>query len=319
MTTTPRFLGMGSTGQASAARASRYCRAGAMARFPLANVFSTAMVPAIVEWPFASDANGQAYPAGTVGWYCKYTSQTADPTTTNNNNLMAVPDTLPAGYTLRKLRDHNLGLGATVGRKGSAAYTHGTAQSSGGGFSHNSASPSVWFIRSEQVLTSYLWLPECAAQQCFAFPISSGGSTISGALPTQWFPISAGFRYLRLDMLGTGAPTETYRISLVKNADNSNTQPGDTVVDSWTTPGNVAWDTGYLGPYESTLGTKCFFGLRVEVKIGAGAYGYTTRSVGIRAAPRCDIPFPWTTCGLDASGNPLISPGGIVTGAVPGY
>ncbi len=104
----------------------------------------------------------------------------------------------------------------------------------------------------------------------------------------------------------------------VKNADNSNTQPGDTVVDQWTTVGNVAWDTGYLGPYSSTLGTKCFFGLRVEVKT-SGAYSYTTRSVGIRAAPRCDIPFPWTTCGLDASGNPLISPGGIVTGAVPGY
>ncbi len=318
MTDVPQFLGLAATGTSSVARGSRFCRAGGMGRFPLANIFSAAMVPTTVTWPFASDANGQSYPSGTVGWLCRYTSQTADPTTSNNNRLVPVPDTLPSGYTVRTIRDHNLGVGTHSGLGGSAFWSPSAAQSAGGGFAHNSPTSGNRYVRSEAALTNYLWLPEAVAQECFAWPISSGGNTISGALPTQWFPLSAGFRYMRLDMLGAGAPTETYRITLVKNADNSNTQPGDTVVDQWTTVGNVAWDTGYLGPYNSTLGTKCFFGLRVEVKT-TGAYSYTTRSVGIRAGPRCDIPFPWTTCGLDASGNPLISPGGIVTGAVPGY
>lgn len=61
-----------------------------------------ALMPEVVDWPYAVDDAGVSYPAGTVG--IRFGP--------NSNLIMAVPDTLPVGYTLNN--DMGLQHGGTA-------------------------------------------------------------------------------------------------------------------------------------------------------------------------------------------------------------
>jgi hypothetical protein len=74
------------------------------------------IMPQCIEWPFTTDDDGLGWPAGTVGIRSVSPGRAAEEAWATPGDLtegldewIAVPDTLPSGYTLRRGRDVNRG------------------------------------------------------------------------------------------------------------------------------------------------------------------------------------------------------------------
>jgi hypothetical protein len=341
MTTAPRFQAIAPS-TSTASRGYQFSDGYRFARGNLAAQSAVYIVPQVEEWPYSVDLNGQSFPAGLVGVWFKYTHLDPTPTTTNEKLLIAVPSVLPAGFTHRWLRDHNVGrqtLGGVAPAYNSCAFDLSpnpsdpplTLTPSGGG-----SAPSDWMIRTAEAMTPYTWLPENCGDYCYTGDFTGGGTpniqlgnpfSFGGLYPVQYFNgLCAGMRYFRLmyeDGVGT---TDNLRIRLVCDSTGGISQPADTTLDEWIWSGTgapVTHDTGWVGPYNAPAdGTKVYFGTTVDVQWG-GVGAWLSSSLGSAAicgmGPRLDLPFPWTACGMDSGGAHIIAPGGVLTGTVPGY
>ncbi len=74
------------------------------------------IVPQVIEWPWSEDEAGVAFPAGLVGVRCRAEVRsleslwaTSGHDYEDQDRWIAVPDTLPSGYTARRTRDCNKG------------------------------------------------------------------------------------------------------------------------------------------------------------------------------------------------------------------
>ena len=294
------------------------------------------IVPRVETWPFSVDQNGQSFPGGLVGVRFDYSpTPGSDPVTFNKQYLLAVPGTLPVGYTLRASRDCNRGAfpssDSTKGLAFPFRLFSGTVVPNVFGWSA-AAGATPTRIRIGNALTDYTWMPETVADTCITSAVFSTGYLWTGA------PI-AGFRYWRFNSAITGA-TSGFRLwareRISVNADgsvgNSHTM-GDTVlyerVASADFPAQLpVWDTGYMdgSPYYPTLGTRRYYCFSRDVVFqNPPSTQPSDWSGGIDQPPplylgsRCDIPLPYTFTGLDDSGGHLVAPGGVVPGSLPGF
>lgn len=280
---------------------------------------SQAIVPVCTPWPFSSDANGVAYPAGTVGVRYRYSPFDPTPDATNNALLVAVPSALPAGYTFRPSRDH---LSTPTVHPwndncqqwgfDSSLFTPGTIGSNRVDFSGKP----TWFLRTTSGLSPYNWFPENLGQSAYGpitAPSTIGNLNAASGTPVGWFsePIG-GIRYLQLqyDRSVVGGPSDTLLFELVVNADGSQTQPGDTVVWSATVNGGTGtYDSGLVMlNWNAPSHSKVWMGWRLYWSV-VTRYVFSTQ-VHLMMGARLDIPFPWTCYGLDGSGNHIVAPGG---------
>lgn len=277
-----------------------------------ANTFS-GCIPTVVPWPHASDVNGIAYPAGLVGVRFGYQYQTPDPEATMNAALVAVPDTLPVGYTARPIRDH-------------LPQTHvGNSQKFGLGFNpyHPSTYPSdypttaPWYLRSDTGMSTYNWFPENKGNNAFYtdFPGTAGNIPFVDLAGATWMnSVSAGMRYFRFrenPYFGTVGWKNRYRIGYSTSVGTSTTMPS-TILDEWVftqTAGLNAFSIPQSGPYNAPVGQKVYFAIVFQLDTGSG-YGFSGSRIFPIMGARVDIPFPFTCTGLDASGGHLIAPGG---------
>jgi hypothetical protein len=238
------------------------------------------LVPQVETWPYSSDDNGRSYPAGTVGVRFTYTTQRgSDLVTFNDTGLVAVPSTLPAGYTYRWKRDHNMGpsFATSPARKGmcNPPLTYSGAYASNVYGWDNAASDFLTNIREGNVLTPYPWMPEQVGQTAVVASQGSNALNWSGA------PLT-GLRYFRIQdggSYGSAAGGYWIRIRVSRNADGSLGSSGafgsiatggtygDTIVyESVTsvpapgiTPIGTALDSGWQGQDEPTFGTRAYY------------------------------------------------------------
>lgn len=216
------------------------------------------VIPTVETWPYATDSNGQSYPAGTVGvriaWVPGLDDTTEVGAVASFRALIPVPSELPAGYTARLARDHNYFPGSGGSMFGQAWLTTG--------FSplppyHAGA---ACRIRLADGLHDY----------AASLPESHGEDAYSAFFPsTAWsdYP-TAGFRYVQL------ALGQELRCYADGHKGTSGADLGDTVLLTGT--GAIQ-----VGPMFAP-GEKRFI-------------RYPTGT--IKAGPRVDLPLPFLTSG----------------------
>lgn len=300
------------------------------------------VVPTVEPWPHTTDDNGQSFPGGLVGVRFRYswlTGTLAD----NDEFLVAVPATLPSGYTHRWKRDQNCGPAYA-----SLANTRGqpTPQLTYTGSIHNEVygwkdADGIRKVRLREGNNFYAYdmLPENLGTSC----INHQNGGVSNPYWTG-APLT-GLRYYRYLLMGNGSNVlagwfYSWRARISRNADGSKGgvgEEGDTVLwedsDDIAGPATISalttlTDTGFVDPgFQSPAGTRAHycFSVAARTKFGSPA---TSAELDAEAylggheiwyGPNVDIPFPWTFTGLDSGGGHLIAPGGVYAGAIPGY
>jgi hypothetical protein len=107
---------------------------------PAAAAANQLIVPQVIAWPFSADDAGVAFPSGIVGIRSVAAARSTerawatpgDPLE-NQDQWIAVPDTLPGGYTARNSRDHDRGAPSATSTKGTPYLkisTNGAGQNS---------------------------------------------------------------------------------------------------------------------------------------------------------------------------------------------
>lgn len=239
------------------------------------------ILPTAVAWPYVNDANGQPYPAGLVAVRQMYHPSFA-PYTNSRADLIPVPSVLPAGYTHRWARAHNLFPGQASPQFGQAIFQPGFSPLPP---THTTGSSHRLRLANGR-MHDYYYTPECQGDDAYSAKISS----------SSWGSVaSAGLRYIQWKGVFAGITMQ-----LRCNANGSSTGTGDTLLAAFTGPGDSAVITAGL---QFPLGEKRMLYFRT---IGAPPDGIT-----LQVGPRCDIPLPWTATGLG-----LIAPGGYVAAAL---
>lgn len=344
MTDPREFLGLATTGAASGDTS--------VARRLLRRwhgMTDTRIVPQVEPWPYTTDANGQSYPSGLVGVRFTYTSQRGnDLVTFNDTSLVAVPDTLSADYLHRWESDHNIAPLATnphrVGQSSpQPSLSSGSVHSNVYGWA-GSSSPFPVNLSEGNTFTEYTWMPENRGNSCIT-EVVMNRKIVWAAAPT------AGMRYFRYATIQTNGVflRQWVRLRISRFADGhqgsagtfgtfgSGGEIGDTIVyelvgfRDYPGPWSTYWlDSGWQAALESPLGERCFYCYSIELVNQVPAGGLPTEAdwlfdetfgggQTLWFGPRVDLPLPWTFTGLDASGDHLIAPGGVVPGVVPGY
>jgi hypothetical protein len=304
-------------------------------------------MPSVVAWPFAVDSNGEAYPAGLVGVYSNFVYN--ESAATFNQRLIAVPDTLPVGYTPRMERDHNrapadssktpnrigqsspfeiVNYGAFSGNTGDHCWGEDAAVYTGG-----SITPCPR-IRTAQALTNYRFMPENLGDSAgVAIGSKAGGShtAFNGLFSSQ------GLRYLRIvcDFTGYDANYTKCRITVghFGDANTKVTNPGVTGGQYPALPSTIWYqqetlaggtlDTGYVyGGWSFPLGQRGDIAIYPEIFDSSAGLWKVFRPLEVSPFAysfywqrRLDLPMPWTFSGEGG----LIAPGGVVPGVIPGY
>jgi hypothetical protein len=288
----------------------------------------------VEPWPYTVDSNGQSYPSGLLGVSF---STVADPAL-YASTLIAVPDTLPAGYLSRSARDIARGIGqdSTVGQFAPFSLTSYIGAFCTGWLSTGTGANQAPRIRGTAGLTSYPFFPENQGSNAFTYLDNFADG------PNAFL---SGLRYFRTTVVGFNSgffdpvlydygEFQVVRWSNPAAVMQPNTATGLFPVDAtlWTSPHITAdYDSGYL--YDVTdldlkapAGTRCFFAMFFTLHTAAtnpadppNIWRFPTAS-HLGAArhywgPRLDIPLPFTVCG---EGN-VIAPGGVVSGILPGY
>ena len=279
----------------------------------------------VVAWPHATDFNGQAFPSGLLGvtWGDTYTNTL----TVFNDNLIAVPETLPSGYLARPDREHARRITGsyTIGQMapitlGSLSFERFT------GWTADNTGPR---LRSAEGLVDYDWFPENLGVSGGTHTDVTGGGTFA--------PVT-GLRYVR----GTfsALPSADYsraRWRVGRKPDGTAIGGADYDANGLLTLGDTfyqsaeitafPYDSGYLFHDGGTYDFHCPDGSRSYVYVindyyyTAGAYWVTAVAAFYEGyfryyyGPRLDIPFPFTVCGRDN----MVAAGGILPGYLPGY
>lgn len=300
-------------------------------RFPTQFSSRTPIIGEVESGVYGADEHGESFPAGTL-WV--RTEATAGAGDDESSNWIPVPDTLPAGYTIRN--DRNLRPFVSVACSSGADNDWGAVAVSGGAV--RSGGPQYsWFDSSERfqkfVRTSdgiyqpqsftvgpapesraYPWGP-CAGDD--VAPTFTEGIT-STVLQTYYGMYHPGYRACTLIMhISTAAyafiaatPTTTLTVTIDGSAYSAVpadlTLVGGRYEKTWTGVPTVLASPGYLRQF------VCDYQL-------TGLAGPTNRQFGftLKMSPRVDIPLPFTCTGTYSG---LVAPGGILTGGnVPGY
>jgi hypothetical protein len=270
------------------------------------------IVPQVIAWPFSTDDAGVSFPSGIVGVRSvspgrateKAWATPGDPLE-NLDEWIAVPDTLPVGYTARPSRDVSRGPVGVSTTKGSAYLkisTNGAGQQStaSGNYTANGAGSGqvmdgAWLVNGLAVgtLTGF----------CPSYRPSGGG----GIVPLGLVPINVGKQVLHCIVYEAGGgPTlpgldaglaalpslmggmamwtqpnygmrrVTWRHTLIATPANW-AVGGNTVKVQFIIGHNAAWDRAGYGDtndYASTVFTKSDFSTD-GVDIGFGLQRYT--------------------------------------------
>ncbi len=308
----------------------------------------SAILGEVASGVYSADAAGVAYPAGTL-WARVFTHQS---TTENDTaNWTAVPDTLPAGYTINNGR--NIRINQTL--------AHSLTSHNQNFFTFAAEDYAMWGLPSAQ-MDSYPALTYSGSST----ETSDGHSTGTGPYRSAagvWYPYS---NKTRADGSGTGRYAWgpfNYNDAVLGpglcpvqypgGADPVATHYNGTIFLPYS-PGfrNVQVHFSITAGAASAMPPTSYIEIEVD---GSGLHTYTAAAcaggldvtwdhgpstqqaagdlyqtqirvagynapfgiganVYVTCSPRVDIPLPWTC----TSGN-LVAPGGIVTGSIPGF
>lgn len=186
------------------------------------------IVPQCIAWPFSTDDDGVAWPAGTVGIRSvspgrlteRAWATPGDPLE-GLDQWIAVPDTLPGGYTLRRGRDANRGPTAP----GFGATTRGTpwltVAKNGSGEGPTFASNYTLTANGFESFAGWLTngqTPGTLAGFCPSYRPNGGG----GIVPVGWVPTNVSKKTLRCYFYdSTRPPLADLDASLAGYAHNS--------------------------------------------------------------------------------------------------
>jgi hypothetical protein len=273
------------------------------------------IVPTVVDWPYASDINGQAYPAGLVGVITSWDIRATVEENYDTGCIVAVPAELPSGYTPRLYRDHqhqlnqSLSIPMSIGRW---TPLNAAPFSSYFGFAGPAADLGLR-VRSTEGLHDYDWLPDNHHNLALTC-----NDAFTGEAP--WlFGYLTGLRYFRLRIVDAGVD-EKLQVRMQSDGTQPATAltPADTLIwEHELLSGAGSYDSGYVYiNHEAPFGQRCYYQLFNYTKV-AGVYVPGPRSVlDFEAGPRLDIPLPFLASSV--SGD-VVVPGGIVPGVIPGY
>jgi hypothetical protein len=319
MTTIPRFMKMGvPPNSGTKATAMRSIGRNTLSASGLP------MLPQAEAWPYTTDTNGQTYPGGIVAIRVNHAW---DGNYGFSNSVIAVPSALPAGYTASSLRDHLHRSISGVSNPWVPNLPFDYGVRPGPRYGLPVTPTSLNMIKTTGALTPYEWMPENSDNNANVQTFNEQSlSTRTIGVGNVRCP-TAGFRYINFHFQGDLLIGTDIRFTFYINSDNSETFPPDTMLfrQVWTpAPGQMG--TGYLFNdgitykwYSPTLGTRWMFIYTVEYFSG-GIWNFMTTAGGeaslmqLECGPRLDIPWPYAV-----TGPSVTAPGGIVTGAVPGY
>ncbi len=334
MTDVPQYLSNISA-LSDSARAFRFSPLNRFGRGGAAGHATSGIVPQVIAWPHSADDNGDSYPAGLVGVRFRYRHERPTPSTDADNELVAVPAELPAGYSHRWLRDHNQG---TRGRSSAGSNSTDFSISTSSFMPGAVSAQSQYLVRVDDglydvprlalpALSAGAWLPYNQGTKALTCPNPSGisdltwpGTTGETSLTSAtgiWMSTPcAGFRYFRWAVHYNAL--EDFRVRIYCNSDGSQTYPPDTIIDEqwFPTAGPGVFYSSTVGPYDFPLGSPRFIGIDGAYRIPpATTWNPGGMSARIQMGARLDIPFPFLATGE----GDLFAPGGIVPGTVPGY
>ncbi len=291
----------------------------------------------VVSWPYATDSNGQTYPSGLLGVSIGAADLYNQGVTAFNTGLIAVPDTLPAGWTPRAVQEHcrGIGLGMLKGQMCPFSYTGSTGGYYVGWETDGTTSPQAPRIAGESTLYPYIFWPENLGSAAFHF------NDVNGWGPTGK---SMGLRYFRSRVVYTGIFDPVYydygQFQIVRSLTPASAIPLDPVTGLWTDADATVWtsphitadyDSGYLfdvtdADFKAPAGTRAYFSSRFTLHTAAtnpadppNTWRRPTFDL-ISASehwwgPRLDIPLPFPVFGE----NNTVAPGGVYPGILPGY
>lgn len=294
-------------------------------------------VATCLPWPYSVDAAGLAFPTGLVGVLCRAEL----PTGGIIKRLIAVPSTLPAGYTVRRRRDQHLSRETQATRPfsfftiffgvgGSLQYHRDIfqARDSGLGASNGAYLPPECdgeghlAIRDPGArLQRYRWWPQCDDDTVDSSTQSVGDSFAnnSESIVAIGFPLSfsnvalsPGWRNITIsNVTGATATTTTVKLLAFPNGDHG---AAGVVVATFTISNGVASATTLGACNAPTLGVMADWAWEFS-----GVAPRKATSFLATYHPRVDVPLPFFTTGSSDAGDHLRAPGGIVAGALPGY
>ncbi len=300
----------------------------------------------VVSGLYSTDAAGIAYPAGTLWVRTLHTQASLE---NDTSQWVAVPDTLPAGFTLNNKRNVRVNASlhqASAGDVDGYFYDQGiytapdTAADTWPYLKYNQGGPVRESVTGMKSGGSGVGLGPIRSADAIWYPYSStarplGGSggtagtlypygpfnydnavfgpgafgTLASPLNIYYLPYSPGWRNVHL----------TFTISAAVAALLPPTATMEVDIDgaglhTFTAAGcagglSVTWDHGPTN--QAAVGALYQTQFRVErFNDSFGVFPGVTATF----SPRVDIPLPWTA----TSGN-LVAPGGIVTGSIPGF
>ncbi len=295
------------------------------------------------DWQVTNDFNGVAYPSGLKQIRYKQTWNIDDVAVMNAGTktvdyIIAVPDTLPAGYTVSTMRFEKH-------RRTLSTLAHEPFYGQVADLSHVLGRGHLIRIPSTQGIEFYNWGPDAV------FGVSStdgnrGNGVLyhNSTLTNSTLPTSAGrftgMRYMSFSFNKSfanpaGNPlnwkVELYRSNTAAYSaqDHVLYSTGAIAAGAGTYSSGVLLD-GTAGNFQSpTLGTLWQFRLDFLyepppggswLRVGSTYPGVTNPASPdylawlFNAGPRLDVPVPWLVTGDD-----MALPGGIVTGAITGF
>lgn len=245
------------------------------------------VIPTVETLPWATDFNGQGYPAGTVGVRVAYPPGQDDGAEVQGGasiySLVLVPSALPDGYTPRLVREHFYRPG------GGAGFGQAWFQAGFSPLPPYYASATSHQIRLADGLHDYwLTIPEAHGRDGYTGTVASSGWNNTA---------SAGLRYLQWQGVQPGITVE-----LRCNANGSSAGTGDTSLALYTNSGGSNADSPFFtAGLQFPLGEK----RRLYFKVSPSPPDVIT----LIAGPRVDLPLPFLT-----SGPSIVVPGGYLPG-----
>ena len=177
------------------------------------------VIPQVIEWPWAVDDAGCSFPAGIYGVrsVCDTRTQERNWLTVghadyNKDRWIAVPSTLPGGYTARNARDHNKGphipavFGFGGGTRGTPYFDlrhneAGAGNTASANYQSGSGATGAYRMLADYTINGLALT--ASGDHMPSYRPSGGG----GIVPLSWFPTALSDRTLKCKFYDTGHPT----------------------------------------------------------------------------------------------------------------